>query len=32
MSNTLYITASIRSDTESVSRTLGQNIVDGLAA
>ncbi len=32
MSNILYITASIRSDTESVSRTLGQSIVDGLAA
>lgn len=32
MSNILYITASIRSDAESVSRTLGQSIVDGLAA
>lgn len=32
MSNILYITASIRSDTESVSRMLGQSIVDGLAA
>lgn len=32
MSNILYITASIRSDAESVSRGLGQRIVDGLAA
>lgn len=32
MSNILYITASIRSDAESVSRSLGQSIVDGLAA
>lgn len=32
MSNILYITASIRSDAESVSRQLGQSIVDGLAA
>ena len=32
MSNLLYITASIRSDTDSVSRGLGQRIVDGLAA
>lgn len=32
MSNILYITASIRSDAESVSRSLGQRIVDGLAA
>jgi FMN-dependent NADH-azoreductase len=32
MSNILYITASIRSDIESVSRSLGQRIVDGLAA
>ena len=32
MSNILYITASIRSDSESVSRGLGQRIVDGLAA
>ena len=32
MSNILYITASIRSDAESVSRGLGQSIVDGLAA
>ena len=32
MSNILYITASIRSDSESVSRSLGQRIVDGLAA
>jgi FMN-dependent NADH-azoreductase len=32
MSNILYITASIRSDGESVSRSLGQRIVDGLAA
>lgn len=32
MSNIVYITASIRSDSESVSRSLGQRIVDGLAA
>lgn len=32
MSNILYITASIRSDSESISRQLGQSIVDGLAA
>jgi FMN-dependent NADH-azoreductase len=32
MSNILYITASIRSDSESISRRLGQSIVDGLAA
>ena len=32
MSNILYITASIRSDAESVSRGLGQRLVDGLAA
>ncbi len=32
MSNILYITASIRSESDSVSRTLGQSIVDGLAA
>lgn len=32
MPNILYITASIRSDTESVSRGLGQQLVDGLAA
>lgn len=32
MSNILYITASIRSDAESISRTLGQRLVDGLAA
>lgn len=32
MSNILYVTASIRSDAESVSRGLGQRIVDGLAA
>lgn len=32
MSNILYITASIRSDSDSVSRGLGQRIVDGLAA
>jgi FMN-dependent NADH-azoreductase len=32
MSNVLYITASIRSDAESISRGLGQSIVDGLAA
>ena len=32
MSNILYITASIRSGSDSVSRGLGQRIVDGLAA
>ena len=32
MSNILYLTASIRADAESVSRGLGQSIVDGLAA
>ena len=32
MSNILYVTASIRPDAESVSRSLGQSIVDGLAA
>lgn len=32
MSNILYVTASIRSDADSVSRSLGQRIVDGLAA
>ena len=32
MSNILYITASIRSDSDSVSRGLGQRIVDSLAA
>ena len=32
MSNILYLTASIRSDAESISRGLGQSIVDGLAA
>lgn len=32
MSNILYVTASIRSDSESVSRGLGQRIVDGLVA
>jgi FMN-dependent NADH-azoreductase len=32
MSNILYITASIRSDAESVSRGLGQRILDGLVA
>lgn len=32
MNNILYITASIRSDAESISRGLGQSIVDGLAA
>ena len=31
MSNILYITASIRSDADSISRGLGQRIVDGLA-
>ena len=32
MSNILYITASIRPDSESISRGLGQRLVDGLAA
>jgi FMN-dependent NADH-azoreductase len=32
MSNILHITASIRSDADSISRGLGQQIVDGLAA
>jgi FMN-dependent NADH-azoreductase len=32
MSTILYITASIRSDADSVSRGLGQRLVDGLAA
>lgn len=32
MSNILYITASIRSDSDSISRGLGQRVVDGLAA
>jgi FMN-dependent NADH-azoreductase len=32
MSNILYITASIRSDADSVSRGLGQQLVDGIAA
>jgi FMN-dependent NADH-azoreductase len=32
MSNILYITASIRSDADSISRSLGKSIVDGLAA
>ncbi len=32
MSNILYITASIRSDTDSISRGLGQRLVEGLAA
>lgn len=32
MSNILYVTASIRSADESVSRGLGQRLVDGLAA
>lgn len=32
MSNILYLTASIRSDADSISRGLGQSIVDGLAA
>ena len=32
MSNILHITASIRSDAESVSRQLGQSIAQGLAA
>ena len=32
MSNILYLTSSIRSDANSISRGLGQNIVDSLAA
>lgn len=32
MNNILYITASIRSDADSISRGLGQRLVDGLAA
>jgi FMN-dependent NADH-azoreductase len=32
MSNILHITSSIRSDAESISRQLGQSIVNGLAA
>ncbi|MDP2131056.1 MAG: NAD(P)H-dependent oxidoreductase [Erythrobacter sp.] len=32
MGNILYITASIRSDSDSISRGLGQRVVDGLAA
>jgi FMN-dependent NADH-azoreductase len=32
MSNILYLTASIRSDNDSISRGLGQRIVDGLVA
>ncbi len=32
MTNILYLTASIRSDAESVSRGLGQRLVDGLVA
>lgn len=32
MSNILYLTSSIRSDVDSISRGLGQNIVDSLAA
>jgi FMN-dependent NADH-azoreductase len=32
MSNILHITASIRSDADSISRGLGQRLVDGLAA
>ncbi|AUX70259.1 FMN-dependent NADH-azoreductase [Porphyrobacter sp. HT-58-2] len=32
MSNILYLTASIRSEAHSVSRGLGQRLVDGLAA
>ena len=32
MSNILYVTASIRSDADSVSRGLGQRLVEGLAA
>jgi FMN-dependent NADH-azoreductase len=31
MSNILYVTASIRSHADSISRTLGQSIADGLA-
>lgn len=32
MSNILYVTASIRGDADSISRGLGQRLVDGLAA
>jgi FMN-dependent NADH-azoreductase len=32
MSNILYLTASIRSDADSISRGLGERLVDGLAA
>ncbi|WP_379920968.1 FMN-dependent NADH-azoreductase [Erythrobacter sp. R86502] len=32
MSNILYVTASIRSNSESVSRGLGQRVLDGLVA
>ena len=32
MSNILYVTASIRSEADSISRGLGQRLVDGLAA
>ncbi len=32
MSNILYITASIRADADSISRGLGQRLVEGLAA
>lgn len=32
MSNILYITASIRSDAESISRGIGKRLVEGLAA
>lgn len=32
MTNILYITASIRSDADSISRGLGQRLVEGLAA
>ena len=32
MTNILYLTASIRSDSDSVSRGLGQRLVDGLVA
>ncbi len=32
MSNILYVTASIRADADSISRGLGQRLVDGLAA
>ena len=32
MTNILYLTASIRNDSESVSRGLGQRLVDGLVA